>query len=76
MTRLFGEFGASLANLVLVSYDCEHKTAILRVNLVYADKVRAALATITTLGGKPAGVHVLSVSGTIKSLRERSKTQL
>ncbi len=76
MTRLYGEFGASLANLFLISYDSEAKTAILRVNLVYVDKVRAALATITALGGKPAAVHVLSVSGTIKSLRERSKVKL
>jgi RNase P/RNase MRP subunit POP5 len=73
LTRLFGEFGASLANLALFNYDIERKTTILRVNLVSEENVRAALATITTIGGKPMAVHVLSVSGTLKSLREKSK---
>jgi RNase P/RNase MRP subunit POP5 len=70
VTRLFGEYGASMASLALISYDCEHKAAVLRANLVAMDNVRAALATITSLSGKAAAVHVLAVSGTIKALRE------
>jgi RNase P/RNase MRP subunit POP5 len=69
VTRLFGEYGASLASLALISYDCERKAAVLRTNLGVVDNVRAALASITSLGGKEAAVHVLAVSGTIKALR-------
>ena len=73
VTRLFGEFGASLASLALIDYDCERRSAILRANLEAADNVRTALATITMLAGKEAAVHVLAVSGTIKALREKLK---
>jgi RNase P/RNase MRP subunit POP5 len=70
VTRLFGEYGASMASLALISYDCEHKSAIIRANLGVVDDVRAALATLTSFGaGKQAAVHVLAVSGTIKALR-------
>ena len=70
VTRVFGEYGASLASLALISYNAERKFAVLRANLVAVDNVRAALATITSLSGKVAAVHVLAVSGTIKALRE------
>lgn len=70
VTRLFGEYGASLANLVLINYDCESKRAIIRTNLDTLNNVRAALATITSVGGKNAAFHVLAVSGTIKALSE------
>ena len=70
LTRLFGEFGASLASLALISYDRESKFAVVRVNLGAADNLRAALATVSSFGGRAAAVHVLAVSGTIKALRE------
>lgn len=70
VTKVFGEYGASLASLALINYDCERKSAVLRANLVAVDNVRTALATITSLSGKAAAVHVLAVSGTIKALRE------
>ena len=70
--QLYGEFGASLSNLALIDYDCEHRSAILRTNLQFADNLRTALATITRIGGKPVAVHVEAVSGTIKALREKS----
>jgi len=70
VTKVFGEYGASLASLALINYNCEHKSAVLRANLVAVDNVRTALATITLLSGKAAVVHVLAVSGTIKALRE------
>jgi len=73
VTRLFGEYGASLAGLALISYDCDLKAAVLRTNLGALDNVRAALATITSLGGRGAAVHVLAVSGTIKALQKNPK---
>lgn len=69
--RLFGEFGASLTNLALISLDIERKIAIIRTSLETLDFVRASLASITFIAGHEASVHVLAVSGTIKSLFEK-----
>ena len=70
VTRLYGEFGASLTSLAMISYDSEKRIAVIRSNLVAVENVRTALATITSLGSKAAAVHVLGVSGTIKALHE------
>ncbi len=70
VTRLFGEYGASLASLALISFDYERKRVFIRANLDATDNVRASLATITSLGGKAAAIHVLAVSGTIKALSQ------
>ena len=72
MTKLYGEVGASQAGLSLVDYDEERKTAVLRVWLAAMQQVRASLASITRLVGKDSAVHVLAISGTLKSLREKT----
>ena len=69
--QLFGEVGASLTGLALVDYDVEGKLAVVRTSLVTVDMVRAALASITCVAGGEMAVHVLAVSGTIKSLRDK-----
>jgi RNase P/RNase MRP subunit POP5 len=69
VTKLYGEVGASMANLVLIDYDAEQKRAILRCNLSTISEVRTALATVIRINDKAAAVHVLAVSGTIKALR-------
>ena len=68
VTQLYGEYGASLTSLALIDYDVEQKIAIVRTNLTTVDNVRAALASITSISGKQAAVHVIAVSGTIKAL--------
>ena len=70
VTQLFGEVGASLTGLTLVNYDAEEKLAVVRTSLATVDMVRAALASITCVAGKEVAVHVLAVSGTIRSLYE------
>ena len=75
ITRLFGEYGASLANLVLIDYNSEHKSAVIRVNLVALEIARTALAAITSIGGKEAAVHVQTISGTLKALRQKTSAE-
>ena len=58
--------------LSALHFDEERKTAMIRVSLVALQQVRAALVSITKMSGKDAAVHVRSVSGTIKSLREKT----
>jgi RNase P/RNase MRP subunit POP5 len=68
VTKLYGEVGASLTGLTLIDVDVERKVAVVRVSLVALDMVRASLATVTSIGGREAAVHVLAVSGTLKAL--------
>ena len=68
VTKLYGEVGASLTGLTLIGFDAERKTAVIRVALVALTSVKASLSTITSLAGREASVHVLAVSGTLKSL--------
>ena len=71
--KLYGEYGASLAGLSLIEYDAAEKLAVLRTSHAVVNMVRTALASITKIGDKSAAVHVLTVSGTIKALRKKSK---
>jgi RNase P/RNase MRP subunit POP5 len=68
LARLYGEVGASKASLALINYDPDRKLALLRTNLSVAENLRTSIATITSIGGKGATLHVLAVSGTIKAL--------
>ncbi len=73
VTKLYGEYGASLTSLALIDYDVEGKTAVLRTSLATLSLVRASLATITSVAGSEAAVHVLAVSGTIKALHKKTR---
>lgn len=68
VTKLFGELGCSKVGLSLISLDDAKQVAVLRVGLAGVELVRTALACVTKVNGKPAAVHVLRVSGTLKSL--------
>jgi RNase P/RNase MRP subunit POP5 len=68
LTQIYGEYGASQANLVLINYDVENKIAVVRSNLIAVNKLRTSIATITQIGDKPLAIHVIAISGTIKAL--------
>lgn len=72
VTKLYGEVGASLTGLALIDFDVERKVAVVRCSLVSLSSVRASLAALVSVAGKPAAVHVLAVSGTIKALFSNS----
>jgi len=71
--KLYGEHGASRVNLSLISFDEEKKFSILRVNNAGVESVKTTLAAMTKVGNKPAAVHVLTVSGTLKALHKKLK---
>jgi len=68
LTRLYGEVGASQAGLSLINFDTKRKVAVVRVLLACMPQVRAALATVTIIGGVETALHILAVSGTLKAL--------
>jgi RNase P/RNase MRP subunit POP5 len=76
VTKLYGEYGASLTSLALIDYDVEKKTAVVRTSLATLGLVRASLASITSVANREAAVHILAVSGTIKALHEKTRQQL
>lgn len=71
VSRLYGEYGASRAALSLIDYNGERKSAIMRTVHTSLEMVRTALASITRISSKPAAVHVLAISGTLKALHHK-----
>ena len=71
--KLYGEYGASRTPLTLIDYDTERKIIILRTGHTTVDTVRATLASITEMEGKPVSIYVVRVSGTIRALRNKMK---
>jgi len=69
--RLYGEVGASLTSMALISFDVSCNVAVIRTSLETLASVRSSLACIISVAGKEASVHVLAVSGTIKALFEK-----
>ena len=73
LLRLYGEYGMSQANLQLIEYNSEKRYAIIRCSHKALDKVRASIAMTTKINDKPISLHIMHVSGTLKSLRRRIK---
>ena len=72
LVRLYGEHGASQTGLGLIHYDSGERHAVIRTGHTSLDMVRAALASMTRIRDKPAAVHVLRISGTIKALQKET----
>ena len=72
LTQLFGEYGASQAELVFIRDYKQKNYFILRCSRRALPMVRASLASITEIGEKTATIHVLRVSGTLKALRKKT----
>lgn len=70
--RLFGEYGASKADIKLIKGDSEKRQLVLRCSHLMLEKVRAAIASTVEVDGKAASVHVVGVSGTLKALSKKT----
>ena len=71
--RLFGEYGASQTELTLVEYNPETKQAILRSSHRALNLVKASIVAVTEINSEKATVHIVLVSGTLKSLRKKTQ---
>jgi RNase P/RNase MRP subunit POP5 len=69
--KLYGEYGASHVGLTLIDYDMEKRFAVIRTVHTAVDMVRTALVSMTRIGNKPVAIHILTVSGTIRSLYKK-----
>jgi RNase P/RNase MRP subunit POP5 len=71
LVRLFGECGASLADLRLVDYQPESRCAIFRCNHKALDMARASMVALKGVDGEKTALRIVYVSGTLKALRKR-----
>ena len=71
LIELFGEYGVSRANLKFMEIDLTKSFAIVRCSHTALEKVRASVASITAINGKPVVLHSIAVSGTLQALRKR-----
>ena len=73
--QLFGEYGASQASLSLIEFNSQKNYAIVRCSHTAVEMVRASVASITEINEKPAAIHVLGFSGTLRALRKKALLQ-
>lgn len=69
IVRIYGEYGASKAQFWLSYYEEDSKRGIIQCTHRTVDLVRVPLAAITEIERTPVLVHVLGISGTIKTAK-------
>ncbi|MBS7656521.1 MAG: Rpp14/Pop5 family protein [Candidatus Bathyarchaeia archaeon] len=72
LTKLFGEHGASLAELFLIEYNQEKRQAVFRCSHKALDLVKASIVAVTEVANEKACLQIIKVSGTLKSLRTKT----
>jgi ribonuclease P/MRP protein subunit POP5 len=72
--QLFGEYGASQTDLSLMEADPERNYSVVSCSHKSLERTRASIASITEINGRPAEVHVIGVSGTLRALRKKVST--
>ena len=70
--KLYGIVGLSQIEPLLLEFNEEEQTGILRCSHLRLRQMRASLAFITCIGDTPAMIYVLRVSGTLKALRSQN----
>jgi RNase P/RNase MRP subunit POP5 len=69
--HLYGIHGLSKTEPLLIEFDIDEQTGIVRCSHLNLRQMRASLAYVTNVGESAASIHVLNVSGTIKALKRR-----
>jgi len=73
--QLFGEYGASQANISLIEFNPQKNCAVVSCSHNALEMVRASVASVTEMNEKSAVIHVLRVSGTLRALRKKALLQ-
>ncbi|HID91083.1 TPA: hypothetical protein EYP44_03885 [Candidatus Bathyarchaeota archaeon] len=71
LLRIYGEYGASRANLRLLGYGEEERMAIVCCSHDAVHMIRVVAASIDRIANQPVIARVLHVSGTLKSLKRK-----
>lgn len=71
LLRLFGEYGASLAELTLIDFDSKSNYAIFRCTHKALEMVKASVVAVREINRKNVAAQIVYVSGTLKALRKR-----
>ena len=69
LSVVLGVMGMAEAEPSLISFDARSGELVLRAKRGQERKLIAALALVTSFGGRPARLEALRISGTIKRLR-------
>jgi len=66
---LLGDVGSSECGIRLLTF--EDSKGIIRCKHTRTEQTRAAVATITNIGGCQAAIHILGISGTVAGATEK-----
>jgi ribonuclease P/MRP protein subunit POP5 len=69
--RLFGEYGASKADIKLIKGVPEKRQLVIRCSHLMLEKIRAAVTSTVEVDKKAVAIHVVGVSGTLKALSKK-----
>ena len=74
ISHILGEYVVSQAELALIEYNPSKQQVIIRCSNRELDSVRAAIVPITHVGGTRIAPNILMVSGTLKALRNKTRS--
>ncbi len=69
--KIFGEYGASLAELTPIDYDPRTNCAVFRCAHKALEMAKASIIAVREINRKKAAAQIIYVSGTLKALRKR-----
>jgi len=71
LLQLFGEYGASQTDLKFIEYNPKERFMILRCSHDALNLVKTSISMITKIDDSKAALHIVYVSGTLKTLLKR-----